>query len=1122
MKKLLFLFCFALSIAKAQTLTPVLTYDFDAGTLAPTIGTSSFTTPGWYSINTYGSPIGNALFCGRDTSRLFTGQAVPPGKSITVEFILKTGYFFGKNRDEWLFTLGNISAHFSFDQLYFATSGGGVSDNMQIKLNGIGRKSWQYYLDGKYHHFAFVYDAVTGRKEIWIDGQCPAGFSKGVPTQTAITTDANQTLRLNTSFKLSGNDGYYDEVAVYTSALSANYIYKAYTEVMNGIKYSGTPAASVPTAASVNGTYNRYDYANGYVLNDTTHAILRGENITSTFLSQLQSYPLPRFKPNHGILPNYDGIGLPYAAGLSQGSTALAVEYNSRGIDTELVVHYNYQHVITYNMRGQAAQLTDTSKYARWAVNWDNSHSYKSSFQTFMNEGLSVQDNPANHYLRNNSGNFISKTGAVLISGRVPSPATPLDSIEARGHESKVSAALYRALLTKAPFEIQENGEKLPIVTDDVAQTIDPACAADFSTSGFSDVRDYIANRQARFISRYRDSILSAFTGLTTPQFQQYILSGIDGTFGSYFEPHWKEMRKTHTQLNGHYYSNIDPYPVLNAWSTISTSRRGWQMFAEGRNTEIYYGDRFCAAWFAAGWDENPVKNFLPGRTLGWLKAMALVGNEYTHTGFFGSDDRTWSTGQTKPPIPATFAWQAVAPSYAQEPLTRYQTIFRRGNVLAGDVPAEYINRVASNYTFWCGDPEKLIVVRKDTTTQEFLITGTIQPNSSYQENAKRSDTATFVLPTGTGNDTITVEVRQQGSTYYLDKRVPTNITISYIDKWHEWKHPDFWSKNFDIEAENVDSSRVAEPLHTYLPAGARRGDYRSFTTCVSYADSATVFDTLRYWVTPRTTTKYWVWLRMRSRNVSQTSTVNLTYCPPTCGSSKTFSIPADTVWRFYRLVSGTKVSFTQSANTAIQLKLKVGNKYAEIDRIVLSVDSTEVFTPEYTGGVVAPIGVVILASGTLNFCTTSSVTLKASALWARSYLWSNGSTSKSITTRVAGTYQVTVTDLHGVTGSASVTTAPVFCPNQCSAPTSLSQGTTTTTTAYLNFIKPKNALGYMIYIRDSATTRTVFQTFNVSTPSVKLKNLIRNSPYYVRVKTACSGGWSEFTTDSLKIRTSN
>ncbi len=80
-----------------------------------------------------------------------------------------------------------------------------------------------------------------------------------------------------------------------------------------------------------------------------------------------------------------------------------------------------------------------------------------------------------------------------------------------------------------------------------------------------------------------------------------------------------------------------------------------------------------------------------------------------------------------------------------------------------------------------------------------------------------------------------------------------------------------------------------------------------------------------------------------------------------------------------------------------------------------------------------------ITASGSTAFCVGGSVTLTASA--GSSYLWSNGATTQAITTSVAGSYTVTVSNAAGCSATSAATTVTV---NPLPTPTITPSGPTT------------------------------------------------------------------------------
>ncbi|MBK8874427.1 MAG: T9SS type A sorting domain-containing protein [Bacteroidetes bacterium] len=80
--------------------------------------------------------------------------------------------------------------------------------------------------------------------------------------------------------------------------------------------------------------------------------------------------------------------------------------------------------------------------------------------------------------------------------------------------------------------------------------------------------------------------------------------------------------------------------------------------------------------------------------------------------------------------------------------------------------------------------------------------------------------------------------------------------------------------------------------------------------------------------------------------------------------------------------------------------------------------------SPSVTTSVGANLSPVITPSGSLTFCVGGSVVLDAGAY--TSYLWSDGSTTQSISVSTSGTFNVAVTDGNGCTGTSGSVTVTV------------------------------------------------------------------------------------------------
>lgn len=129
--------------------------------------------------------------------------------------------------------------------------------------------------------------------------------------------------------------------------------------------------------------------------------------------------------------------------------------------------------------------------------------------------------------------------------------------------------------------------------------------------------------------------------------------------------------------------------------------------------------------------------------------------------------------------------------------------------------------------------------------------------------------------------------------------------------------------------------------------------------------------------------------------------------CP---GDSVTLSTPqiAGCTYQWYRNLTIISNATSSSYTATLQ-----GNYQ------VMVTDSTGCVNGDNEIVIVAPLTPSI--TGNTGFCTGGSTMLTVTGSYF-CYLWSNGTTTQSIVVNTAGTYTVTVCDMNGCTGSASVT----------------------------------------------------------------------------------------------------
>ncbi len=136
--------------------------------------------------------------------------------------------------------------------------------------------------------------------------------------------------------------------------------------------------------------------------------------------------------------------------------------------------------------------------------------------------------------------------------------------------------------------------------------------------------------------------------------------------------------------------------------------------------------------------------------------------------------------------------------------------------------------------------------------------------------------------------------------------------------------------------------------------------------------------------------------------------------------------------------------------------------------------------------------------TGALGFCTGSNTTLTAPAGFT-SYQWSNGTSGQSINVNQSGTFTVTVTDLNGCSGTASVSTTVNPLPTPViSGVTSICQNATTTFDAgagYASYQWSNSASGQTISTGTAGTYSVTVTDANGCTGSASINLSVNPLP---------------------------
>ncbi len=903
-------------------------------------------------------------------SNLISGGNISLNQGVTIEFLMKPGRDFEQSK---LFQRQDGAFYISFEypKIVFQTNTGGLYDEFIVNLNGIGKKSYNYYVDGNWHHIVFKYNATTGSKQIWIDGQLPDGFSKSISSSSFNNSTSN--IFFGSTVNYVRYYGALDECAIYDVAIPDKLIYKHYLNFQQGQSYSYVDdySGTIPNPSPVSAGIDLQEFAPGHVVGQLTNGVSSGVSILPT--TQLLRFPDPRYKPNHTLKRNFNWMDEDYMAGQFQNwntSNNQTAIYGTE-LQSELAKNFNYY----FNIRFQSndPRFTVARDYLNNNVNIPISMRIFRAQLNGNSPDLTSQSKPNSYYLQNSSGQFLNTSGGVISSGKIWRPTAPANGYTSDGNII-LNSLNGLTTLNRNIAIINENAEIFPIISS-TALSLDPAVVSDKNATGLN-WDDYLGLRIKDNETQSYRNIFMNHPKVSGGLFTEYLIDG-----HPVYNKEYKYRRLINYPINEQYYSTGDFYVRWPSnWRYWTSAWHGWQWFVESRHIELGLGDKFYSPFICAGWDANEEINVRPSQWLGLLKNHTAFGAEFFYAGFFNlsapwPDSRNW-------------IWQSVTPSYAQALVSKVETLFKNSNVMPGDEPDSRISPINPGYQFRTGDKSKLVVIRKHNSQNEYYITASINPYSNMAGAAPNVSSATILLD---GNN-ITFNVRRQGSVYVYNST--TNVFYQ-LDGWHQVGHPYYWSTNFELEGELADKGNI-----TIRTEPVVNKNYTNFVSHITFTD------TISYRINVRETGNYSVYVK--AKNLINNTNSELKVVLNT-NSPKIIGCINDTTWKWYtkEKSSGANITFNNLPVGIHTLYFITNNNNLAIDKILFTKNIEPVSPLVTTTCNTTPIA-TISAGGLTNFCQGGNVTLTASS--GNSYLWSNGATTQSIIVSTSGNYSCTIT----------------------------------------------------------------------------------------------------------------
>lgn len=730
---------------------------------------------------------------------------------------------------------------------YVLNAGGG--DTLIIPLRGIGAADPYHLLDGGWHHLVAQYSARTGEQRVYVDGICPPGFHVNHGPGSRIRDGGDL------YFTYAGGVDHLvadiDEFAAYDTVIPPQLVWEHYQAGLAGQHYNFTvqsPVATYPFPGPVQeGEINLMEFAPGYPTVPLSAASLFG------------TYPLPRYIPHPQVrrLVPWMSDDPPFF----DGSSATQSNVGARAILEGLAREWNYYlfcggTLMGYNYLTNPGQFGQPDHYMfhaylsmndpananlpRFIVsNWGQASDSLLLPNRRGGAAILRQAMPSNFYVRDWAGipvqdgfNFLRKNLAMAAN-----PADPrMDSIDLDG---LVNRMFFDTLLSQVSSKhvemVGENDEAIGIM-DPAYIRQDWEIRLDSATNFPGIVsQEYQSERITAIRKRYRDKWLNRLDTLNAAanrprtELMWYDVAGEVG---------YGRQRAITRYGDGFKRGSLHVYPQTPwLWRHGQGSRMGMDQTCIAVRQQLLAGDRLFNPPVSPGfndgtydWRTQDKEMLRPGQFLGMLKALACLGADTYAIFMYQAGSLSLSEGNWR-------TWQMPMLSYAQAVTSRMQRYLTQGQVLTGDTTHTYSGGWQSTaYTFSTGNPNDLITARKLGQFPRYLISASAQRTDNQQSQAPKEKVVAFQFRNNGGPalyDTLRIRERLQGSTYLLDRGNPAAPVFYQLDKWHEWKEPGHWCRDFDFEAEVWDTSALSPTVITERPVPANSGDFTEYTTFV-------------------------------------------------------------------------------------------------------------------------------------------------------------------------------------------------------------------------------------------------------------------------------------------------